>query len=205
MSEAGCYTEECTFTGPDNGALSGPCTGTPSYIGNWEIDQIISNSQYESAVEEYYSEVAGDILVYDSTQWISWMKPSTYNSRSEWVQGINFGGTCDWAMDVNASYAPNGITTTLYVAATTITTITLPLITTDTISIWNVEWTNSLNNTLYPTSSIVPPVTTPTESPDAESTNTLPGIIYTYAPGPYPPIPTRWPPIINPPPSYTFG
>jgi chitinase len=108
MSEAGCYTEECTFTGPDSGALLGPCTGTPSYIGNWEIDQIISNSQYESTVEEYYSEVAGDILVYDSTQWISWMKPSTYNSRSEWVQGINFGGTCDWAMDVNASYAPNG-------------------------------------------------------------------------------------------------
>jgi chitinase len=276
MSEAGCYTEECTFTGPNSGALAGPCTGTPGYIGNWEIDQIISNSQYESSVQEYSSNVAGDILVYDSTQWISWMKPSTYNSRSEWVQGLNFGGTCDWAMDLNASYAPNGtpigegsgvvyispdiyssasptvtclppctfvfppwtlstmttitipattmsveeiwpsvstltngVTTTLYVTATTVTTITLPPITTDTISIWNIEWTNSLNNTLYLTSSIVPPAITLTESPTVKttgtSTTTLAGIIYTYAPGPYPPLPIVWPPIINPPPGYTFG
>lgn len=61
MTEAGCYTDECTYTGPNSGALPGACTETPGYIGNWEINQIIyNNSQYSSSVMQYYDSVAGE-------------------------------------------------------------------------------------------------------------------------------------------------
>ncbi|KAI4861986.1 hypothetical protein F4820DRAFT_451451 [Hypoxylon rubiginosum] len=33
---------------------------------------------------------------------------ATYNSRLEWVQSLNFGGTSDWAMDLETSYYGNG-------------------------------------------------------------------------------------------------
>ncbi|KAL1966730.1 hypothetical protein VTN77DRAFT_3927 [Rasamsonia byssochlamydoides] len=272
MSEAGCYTEMCTYTGPDSGAFPGPCTDTAGYISNWEINQIISNSEWSGTVEEYYSEVAGDILVYDSTQWVSWMKPSTYDSRSAWAQGLNFGGVCDWAMDLNASYAANGteigegsgvvyvppdiyssasptvtclppctfvfppwtltttttitlpattmtveeiwpsvstetngVTSTYYVSSTTVTTITPPPVTTATISVWNVEWTDTSDSIIYLTSSIVPPPFTLTEPPYTESSTTLPGTTYTFAPGPYPSISTSTGPPPGPPPGYTVS
>lgn len=255
MTEAGCYSEMCTYTGPASGALPGKCTGTAGYISNWEINQIISNSTYAS--QQYYSVDAGDILVYDSTQWVSWMKPSTYNSRSAWAQALGFGGIADWAVDLNASYTSNGteigegsgvvyippsiynetsptvacsppctfvfppwtlstmttisqppvtmtvediwpsvstddggVTTTVYVSKTVVTTISIPPVITDTISLWNVEWTDTDVNTIYLSSSIVFPGVTLTEPPDtvttSSSTTVLAGVIYTYSPGPYP-------------------
>lgn len=47
----------------------------------------MSNSEWSSTVKEYFAEDAGDILAYDSTQWVSWMKPTTYDERSAWAQG----------------------------------------------------------------------------------------------------------------------
>lgn len=47
----------------------------------------MSNSEWSSTVKEYFTEDAGDILAYDSTQWVSWMKPTTYDERSAWAQG----------------------------------------------------------------------------------------------------------------------
>ncbi|QGA18027.1 hypothetical protein EYB26_005705 [Talaromyces marneffei] len=108
MSAAGCYNEMCTYTGPESGAFPGACTNTAGYISNWEINQIMSGSQWSSTVEEYFTPVAGDILVYDWTQWVSWMKPTTYNERSAIAQALSFGGVCDWAIDLNASFADNG-------------------------------------------------------------------------------------------------
>ncbi|RHZ49309.1 hypothetical protein CDV55_101421 [Aspergillus turcosus] len=272
MTEAGCYTEMCTYTGPNSGAFPGPCTNTAGYLSNWEINQIISNSQWSGTADQYYSEVAGDILVYDSTQWVSWMKPSTYDSRSSWAQGLNFGGVCDWAMDLNASYAANGsqigegsgvvyispeiyssasptvtclppctfvfppwtltttttitppattitvediwpsvstetngVTSTYYVSSTTVTTITPPPIITATVSVWNVEWTDTSDSIIYLTSSIVPPPFTLTQPPLTESSTTLPGTTYTFAPGPYPPVTTTTGPPPGPPPGYTVS
>ena len=79
----------CTYVGPDSGALPGQCTGTPGYIANWEIEQIINNSSF--TVQQISSEVAGDILIYDSTQWVSWMTQSTYDARSAWAQSLGYG------------------------------------------------------------------------------------------------------------------
>ncbi|MCJ1386471.1 hypothetical protein MMC17_009597 [Xylographa soralifera] len=251
MTEAGCYTEDCTFTGPNSGAIPGKCTGTAGYISNWEIQQILETPGNNA--QQYFSEVAGDILVYDSTQWISYMTTETYNSRLEWVQSLNMGGTSDWAMDLETSYYGNGtevgtgsgivyidpsvltdpdatvaclppllemyplvqtidgITSTIYVSVTTVTTITLAPLTTDTISVWNVEWTDVDETIIYFTSSVIFPPQIFTESSNTVITGTrsttLAGIIYTYSPGPYPePNPTSTPePPPGPPPSGKGG
>lgn len=196
------------------------------------------------------------------------MTTETYNSRLELAQSLNFGGTSDWAIDLETSYYGNGtevgtgsgvvyvdpsiltqsdatiacqppctfvlppwilststvisqppitetvlemypsvqtlgdgVTSTVYVSVTTVTTITLPPVTTETIEVWNVEWTDVDETIIYFTSSVVFPPEIFTESPDViitgtEST-TLAGIIYTYSPGPYTgpyPTPTRGPP-----------
>lgn len=68
MSTPGCYTEQCKFTGPESGARPGRCTGTAGYISNVEIREIIAGGEF--SVEEFYSQEAGDILVYDETEWV---------------------------------------------------------------------------------------------------------------------------------------
>ncbi|GKZ76103.1 hypothetical protein AnigIFM56816_005078 [Aspergillus niger] len=60
------------MVGPDSGATPGECTQTAGYISNYEINEILSAADdtdlYSVMVETYVSE--GDILVYNSTQWI---------------------------------------------------------------------------------------------------------------------------------------
>ncbi|KAI8966243.1 class 5 chitinase 1 [Daldinia sp. FL1419] len=271
MSQPGCYTELCTFTGPDSGAIEGKCTDTAGYISNWEIQQILETPGNDA--QQYFSNVAGDIVVYNGTQYISYMTTATYNSRLQWAQSLNFGGVSDWALDLETSYYGNGtevgtgsgvvyvdpsiftepdatisceppctfvlppwtlseatvitqppitktilrmyvavhtltsdVISTLYVSVTTVTTITLPPLTTDKIEFWNVEWTSADDTIIYFTSSVVFPPVVLTEIPgvittDSRST-TLAGIIYTYSPGPYPepsPIITPGPPPGPPP------
>lgn len=94
MSEPGCYTEECTFTGPSSGARPGRCTGTGGYLANAEIREIINGGEYN--VQQFSSEEAGDILVYDGNNWVSWMKDSTYAARADYARGLGLGGTSDW-------------------------------------------------------------------------------------------------------------
>ncbi|KAF2167032.1 glycoside hydrolase family 18 protein [Zasmidium cellare ATCC 36951] len=106
MSQADCITPECTFTGPASGALPGNCTETPGYLSNTEILSIINGGQY--SVQQYETTEAGDILVYDDTQWVSWMKGATYDSRSEWAQALGFAGTSDWAIDLNVTGGEDG-------------------------------------------------------------------------------------------------
>lgn len=261
-----------TFTGPDSGATPGKCTDTAGYISNWEIQQILEAPGNDA--QQYFSSVAGDIVIYNSTQWISYMTTQTYNSRLDWAQSLNFGGTSDWAMDLETSYygtgtevgtgsgvvyvdpsiltqsdatiacqppctfvlppwilststiisqppitetvlemypsvhtLSNGVTSTVYISVMTVTTITLPPVTTETIEVWNVEWTDVDKTIIYFTSSVVFPPEILTERSDVVTTGTksttLTGITYTYRPGPYTGAkPTNTP---GPPPSGQVG
>lgn len=54
------------------------------------------------------SDEAGDILIYDTTNWVSWLSPSSYEARRSWTDGLNFGGTSDWAVDLNQTFSNNG-------------------------------------------------------------------------------------------------
>ncbi|KAJ8069027.1 hypothetical protein OCU04_002702 [Sclerotinia nivalis] len=114
MSTVGCYTEECTFTGPASGAYAGTCTETPGYIANAEINGIINANgsvlQADGDVlpitvapltyldENSYS----NIVVYDDTQWIGYMDDENKAARKILYQAYNLGGVSDWAIDLQS-------------------------------------------------------------------------------------------------------
>ncbi len=101
MAQAGCHGPDCRFTGPDSGARAGRCTETNGYISNYEIRQIIASSDNAQWISD---DAGGDLLIYDDTQWVSWMSEENYNARVDWVRGLNFGGTSDWAVDLDGNY-----------------------------------------------------------------------------------------------------
>ncbi|KAJ5765052.1 glycoside hydrolase [Penicillium odoratum] len=112
MANTSCTGPECRFTGPNSGADEGICTQTAGYISNFELFEIIDayenegeNSTYGS-VTQYQDE--GDVLIYNETNWVSWLSPSSYVARREWTDGLNFGGTSDWAIDLNQTYSNGG-------------------------------------------------------------------------------------------------
>jgi hypothetical protein len=103
MSDASCWTEECTFTGTNtqSNAEEGPCTATAGYIANAEIQDILNNA---SRVNQNYIDEDSNtnILVYDNVQWIGYMDDSIRASRQSLYQGLNMGGSTDWATDLEA-------------------------------------------------------------------------------------------------------
>lgn len=101
MAEEGCWGPDCKYVGPESDAAPGRCTGTRGYISNNEIRQILASG---NDVQQH-SDDDGDILVYNGTEWVSWLTRSSYNSRVDWITGLNMGGTSDWAIDLDSAYA----------------------------------------------------------------------------------------------------
>ena len=83
-----------------------------------------------------------------------------------------------------------GVTSTGYITTTKVTTVTIPPVTTTIISNWNVQWTDTAQQTIYLTSSVVFPPVTLTEDPLTTTISgkvtTITGATYTYSPGPFP-------------------
>jgi hypothetical protein len=107
MSDAGCSTEQCTYTGTNiqSNAEPGNCTATNGYIANAEITDILNNA---SRVNSNYIDVGSNtnILVYDDIQWVGYMDDSIKSSRKSLYQGYGFGGTSDWATDLAEANNP---------------------------------------------------------------------------------------------------
>lgn len=103
MAQAGCYTENCFFTGTStqSDATVGPCTNTAGYISNAEINDILNSNRVNQNYVDGPSNT--NILVYDNTQWIGWMSPSIKASRKAVYEVLKMGGASDWASDL-ASY-----------------------------------------------------------------------------------------------------
>jgi hypothetical protein len=101
MAQAGCYSPDCLFTGNkvDSPAKKGKCTGTGGYIADAEINEILKD---KSRVTKHYvdSSSHSDILVYDSTEWVSYMSPLTKSAREVLYTAWGMGGTTDWAVDL---------------------------------------------------------------------------------------------------------
>lgn len=100
MSKAGCTGSDCTFEGPDSSAAPGDCTNTAGYIADAEINQIIDEDT--SAKVSYDKGSDSNILVYNSTEWVAYMDTDTKRSRTRYYQGLNMGGTTDWAVDLQS-------------------------------------------------------------------------------------------------------
>lgn len=98
MTDSGCYTEMCTYTGPDSGAIPGACTNTSGYLGNGEINTIIS--QNSSGMLQYVDDSFSNILIYDDDQWVSYMDDDNKATRTLLYQALNMGGISDWAIDL---------------------------------------------------------------------------------------------------------
>ncbi|CAI7591731.1 unnamed protein product [Penicillium glandicola] len=98
MATANCTGPDCTYTGPDSGATPGRCTQTAGYISNAEIDEIISTNPTVQILFDDDSD--SDIIVYNDTQWVGYMTTTTKSTRTTYYQGLNLGGTTEWAIDL---------------------------------------------------------------------------------------------------------
>ncbi|KAF2003786.1 glycoside hydrolase family 18 protein [Amniculicola lignicola CBS 123094] len=98
MEQAGCYGEGCKFTGSArvSNAYKGRCTATGGYISNAEIKEIIDTGK----VNQKYTSAGSNILVFNNTEWVSYMDDEMKVSRSRFYDGYNFAGTTDWAVDL---------------------------------------------------------------------------------------------------------
>ncbi|KAF9894400.1 hypothetical protein FE257_007903 [Aspergillus nanangensis] len=100
MADATCRGPLCTFLGErnDSPAKPGRCTETGGYISNFEINEIIEEG---GAIKSWYDEGTDtDYLVYDSVEWVAYMTDETKKRRRGQYEGLNCGGTTDWAIDL---------------------------------------------------------------------------------------------------------
>jgi chitinase len=101
MTTPGCWTEQCTFTGPDSGAYPGPCTNTAGYISDYEIGLI--RKQNPSSQDHFDTSSYSNVVVFNNTQWVAYMDSDNKAFRERLYQQIGFLGTADWAVDLQSN------------------------------------------------------------------------------------------------------
>jgi hypothetical protein len=120
MADAGCYTHDCLYTGSADAsnAAQGPCTGTAGYISDAEIYDILGtnaslvsrDTSSNTRVNQNFVDPSSNsrIVVYNDTQWVAFMDDNIRSQRSALYQGLNMGGTTNWATDLQSYHdAPN--------------------------------------------------------------------------------------------------
>ena len=102
MAKAGCDGVNCLFTGTNrmSNAKKGRCTDTAGYISNAEIGEILESDRL---ARKWKSE-GSNMLVYDQTEWVAYMDEDTKKARTDFYNSYNFGGTTDWAVDLQDFY-----------------------------------------------------------------------------------------------------
>lgn len=100
MAVDGCLGPLCDFTGTrlESDAQPGRCTDTKGYISNAEINEILSKTG-----AQYFHDGASntDVVLYKG-DYVSYMTPTTkFTRRNDW-KALNFAGSIDWAVDLQA-------------------------------------------------------------------------------------------------------
>lgn len=100
MSAAGCVGPQCTYTGTAkvSNARNGRCTGTAGWLADGEIREILRTNP--SASTQFGQTSQSDIMIYNMTEWVGYMSPATKAIRMSLYQGLNMGGTVDWAISL---------------------------------------------------------------------------------------------------------
>ncbi|EEP79268.1 conserved hypothetical protein [Uncinocarpus reesii 1704] len=112
MNDPSCSGPFCTFAGDKNHSMAyfGPCTETRGYIANAELNDIIRVHGSYSIVKSYIDKDSdSNILVYGrpgEVDWVAYMDGDTKANRIKWIKGLNFGGSTDWAIDLE-NYSNN--------------------------------------------------------------------------------------------------
>jgi chitinase len=106
MVDSSCTGVMCKFSGSPkiSNADPGYCTDTPGYISNAEIAELSENDE----VQKWFDvESSSNILTFNGT-WVAYMDDDQKDSRINWIKGLNFGGTTDWAVDLQEYHnSPN--------------------------------------------------------------------------------------------------
>jgi hypothetical protein len=86
----------------DNSSQAEPkeCTTTAGYMSNAEINNIVNANVSSSAKSWCDSKTDSNYAVWDSTQWVAGMTEDVKASRKKRLEGLNFAGTVDWAVDL---------------------------------------------------------------------------------------------------------
>ncbi|KAF5009147.1 hypothetical protein FDECE_4591 [Fusarium decemcellulare] len=99
MAQAGCDGPECSFLGDrlESPAKPGRCTDTGGYLSNAEIFE-----QIDKGYTRKWSDIEtrSNYLVYDGTEWVSYMDDAMRQWRETQAKRLNFGGTIEWAIDL---------------------------------------------------------------------------------------------------------
>jgi GH18 family chitinase len=110
MAQAGCWGPDCLFTGDrfNSNAKPGRCTGTAGYLADAEIAEILNDQKRSGRVVRSFIDASSnsDILVYDDTEWVSYMSSSTKKLRATLYAIWGMGGTTDWAVDLQTFHDP---------------------------------------------------------------------------------------------------
>lgn len=99
MAQAGCWGPMCEFTGSrdQSDATPGRCTKTAGYIANAEINELIR----QGAQSIYDGTSDTDVVLYNG-DYVAYMTPTTQDRRRGSWKGLNFAGTVNWAVDLQA-------------------------------------------------------------------------------------------------------
>ncbi|KAI8262413.1 hypothetical protein K4K56_005864 [Colletotrichum sp. SAR 10_98] len=99
MAVDGCWGPLCDFTGTriESDANPGRCTATKGYISNAEINELITQGSYSQLFHDGDSNT--DVLLYKG-DYVSYMTPATKLTRRDDWKTLNFGGSIDWAVDL---------------------------------------------------------------------------------------------------------
>ncbi|KAG5790187.1 hypothetical protein H9Q69_010751 [Fusarium xylarioides] len=95
LSDNGCH-----IMGPKSGATPGNCTQTAGYISNAEIKEIMNLNTTGAGVDYAYDKASDSDTLFYGNNWVAYMSDTTKKSRIAHYQGLNFGGTVDWAVDL---------------------------------------------------------------------------------------------------------
>ena len=108
MTDSSCSSPMCTYGGPDSTAMPGKCTQTAGYISDAEILQLIGTPDGSTTQKSWYdTDSNSDLAIFNST-WVAYMSDNTKSSRTSYYQGLNFGGTVDWATDLQTFTGEDG-------------------------------------------------------------------------------------------------
>jgi chitinase len=97
-------------------------------LSNYEIYDLINNQAFtigNALDDDDYSSLS-DLWVIPDIQpesdtiqisnnsggpstWVSWLSPDSYTARRNWYDSLHLGGSADWGVDMNTSYAARGL------------------------------------------------------------------------------------------------
>ncbi|CAG8954007.1 hypothetical protein HYFRA_00009106 [Hymenoscyphus fraxineus] len=126
MTNPACTGPECTFIGPETKAEPGQCTQTPGILADAEIahqffnllNEVKTPARQTLTEDDFlynriknifpntttrYDDVSGsDILIYGTTEWVAYLSDNSKRFRKDTYKRLNFAGSVDWALDLQA-------------------------------------------------------------------------------------------------------